>query len=556
MPRFLSEHLAELTRQLAFAPAPRRRRQLENAELLYGQIDPQRNYPLDFITFRVTGYRPDSADAVMLTGSAVRADLLAMAEQISRSLAESASDFDPPPLDQAALCERFGVTAKTLSRWRREGLFARHLRWPDGRKRVGFLPQSVDRFIESREQKIEKARRFTRIDLRTQRRILERARRITGRVDASPFRIARHLAPKFHRSIETVRQLLLRHDRLHPRSAIFTDHRPPLTDRQRRVIERAYNRGVPVSKMARRFGKARDAIYRAINSRRAAALRSVKLRWIANPTFELPDAEAVILGPGPDLPPAAASATLDALTEQTMFVRYNYLKFFAACHRDALAPHQPRSAEVDRVQTLLRRAGALRQELVRHFMGLVVSMARKQLAGSPGAAMTMPDLISEGNIVLIDAVETFDPSRGSRFSTYLTWSLMRHFAKLSGSGRRRDASLDGTRGRAESWIAAADPQATALEHAEAVTQTLSKLLGELDERERLVLTRHFGLADTAGPRPDPQTLAEIAASIGISAERARQIEQRALQRLRTAAARLHLSLDDADLFSPPSGPHN
>ncbi len=557
MPAFLSQALEDLTRQFTFAPPARRRIQMDQAESLYWEIDPERNYPLEYVVYRITLYRPDTIEPAMLTGSALRHDLLKMVEKVSGSIDEPAENLDPQPIDLPTLCKQLNVTSKTISRWRNQGLFARRFRWRDGRKRVAFMPQSVERFLTTHQPKVKQASRFSRIDLRTRRQIVERARRIAGRVRVSPFRVAQFMAGKYGRSVETIRLLLLQYDKRHPKQAIFVDHRPPLTGRQHRVIYRAYNRGVAVSKMARHFGRTRDAIYRAINQRRAEALRSLTIRYIVSPTFEMPDAEQVILdAETPETPshPAADQHPLDAQAELAMFVRYNYLKFRAAILRDSLDRNQPRSGQIDQVETFLRRAAAAKQTLVRCHIGLVISVARKHLAASHARQITLADLISEGNVVLLETIETYDAGRGNRFSTYLTWSLMRHLAKFTGSQRGKLPLEPGGPRATENWLAGVNTDVAALEHAEAVGQTLARLLGELDDRERTVIQRHFGLAGGPEQRHEPQTLAQIAKEMSISAERARQIEQRALKKLRTAATRLKVSLSDADLFSPrPSG---
>ena len=60
--RFKIAAVEDLLRQLEYAPAETRRRQMDAAERLIADIDPNQNYPQDFITFRITGYRPDAVD--------------------------------------------------------------------------------------------------------------------------------------------------------------------------------------------------------------------------------------------------------------------------------------------------------------------------------------------------------------------------------------------------------------------------------------------------------------------------------------------------------------
>ena len=67
------------------------------------------------------------------------------------------------------------------------------------------------------------------------------------------------------------------------------------------------------------------------------------------------------------------------------------------------------------------------------------------------------------------------------------------------------------------------------------------MLNGLDERERFILKHHFGLHDRQ-PAIDPMTLGQVARKLNISAERARQIEHRALQRMRAEARARGLEL--------------
>ena len=60
--RFKIAAIQELLRQLEYAPAETRRRQMDAAEALIADLDPHQNYPEDFIIFRITGYRPDRAE--------------------------------------------------------------------------------------------------------------------------------------------------------------------------------------------------------------------------------------------------------------------------------------------------------------------------------------------------------------------------------------------------------------------------------------------------------------------------------------------------------------
>ena len=545
MAKFLSRDLAELTRQLIYAPSARRLEQIDRAEHLYWQTDPQLNYPLQYIAWRITRYRLDTVEEVMLTGRAVRHDLLLMVRQLSASLDLSPDAFDPAPMETAALCRQLKITPKTLSRYQKAGLFCRRIVGESGRKRTMYLPASIDRFMAHRPATSRAGRGFERIDPATRHRILQRSRRIALRIETSPFAVARHLGKKYRRTTEAIRLMLINHDRRHSDDPIFPRHTDPLSDKQQRVIYRAFRRGISVIQLAQRFGRARSAIYRAVNLQRVAALSRIEIRWVPSPTFSMPDAEEVILGP--QLQPAAGN--LDAKTEAALFSRLNYLKYRAAELRSRLDLLHPRSTQLDQVETYLRHAAALKQTLAGSYLRLVESVARKH-SGTHAAAPSdqATDLTGLGNLVLMEALETFDAGREARFSTYLTWALMRRFAPSRAESRRSagEIHLDSSRLKppAASEI---NTDLAQLERDEQADAALAKLLITLSDRERFILVHRFGpkaagIADAA-----PQPLAQIAAQLKITAERARQIERQALAKLRQSAEALGFSLEELAL---------
>src|SRR5512136_3506383 len=125
---------------------------------------------------------------------------------------------------------------------------------------------------------------------------------------------------------------------------------------------------------------------------------------------------------------------------------------------DELAPYlkavrefPPLTREDEHALALRARKGDVRakQKLVRHNLAFVVAIARKQRRGT----VRLDDLIQEGNVGLMRAVEKFDPHAGTRFSTYAVWWIRAYIGKYlkearstvrpqSGTVAQPDLSLD------------------------------------------------------------------------------------------------------------------
>ena len=452
-----------------------------------------------------------------------------------------------PPHEQVLsiedLARRFNVSTKTISRWRDHGLVAQRYD-VGGRRRVGFLASTVERFIAANPMRIERGSRFSQLSTEEHEKIVGWARRL-AMAGACPADVHRRIAQRLGRSVETIRYTLKRHDQEHPEAAIFPAADGRLRPESCARIYQHHLHGEPVESIARRYHRSKASIYRVILGQRAEHIRQLPLDLIPNALFSRASAEKVVNQPFPGpvevkkvrrpsgLPAYLASLyevpLLTREQEVWLFRKFNYLKHKAAKLREQLDPERPNARLMDQIERLYDEIVELKNRIVRANLRLVVSIAKRRV--SPGDSFF--DLVSDGNMSLIRAVEKFDYARGNKFSTYASWAIMKNYARtIPDEHKRRD------RFRAadmEMLQTATDRRADEYQQRLAANdrlQQVSKFLDRLDQREQTIIIRRYGLDHGR----EPQTLKEVGSALGVTKERVRQIEAKALEKLREAAA--------------------
>jgi len=446
------------------------------------------------------------------------------------------------------------VTTKTINRWRKRGLIGIPV-VKSGRRQVGFIPSLVDPFLTANKDRVAKSGKFTQLSQEEKEDILRRARRFARLGLGSLTEISRRIGRRLGRSPETVRYTIKNFDQEHPEQALYPEVTGPLDAAAKQVIYNSYRRGMDVDTLAKNFQRNRTSMYRVLNEVRAQRFLEQPIEYIYHESFDDPALEDTIRAEMPgaeafeetrrqmripkDAPPELVSnyemPLLSKEQEQHLFRKMNFLKYQAArLLADMTLPSgivnysRLRVETLDQIEDDLRQANKVKELLIRCNMRLVTSIAKKHA----GQAENFFELLSDGNMSLMRAVEKFDFSRGNKFSTYGSWAIMKNFARsIPDEKNRRERFVTGNE---EVFDAAEDKRTDeheCLAAAEQATARVNRLLEYLEPRERDIIRMRAGL-DNGG---DPMTLEKIGEKLGITKERVRQLNVRAVKKLRSLA---------------------
>lgn len=544
--------LAELATQLRFAATDSLVRCAGRIEALARDLEPDRMYPADFVVFRITGYRPEQGGDDQVRGGVLLEGLSALAEDLTgRALWPLSEARAAGFIGVNDLLRRWKISRKTLERRRRQGLIARRAHAERNRASLVFAPEIIAWFETAHAEQIREAAEFDRISPADRDRMLRRARRYRARFGCSLNQVAKRLAERFDRSHQGVRLLLQRHDREHPREAIFAQ-RGSLSERDRAVCSRAAARGLDPAWMARRLRRSPAAVRRAIAVEAAERLgvlaKEGHLQAPRSPMFSSPDAVDVFLGPAVvrrELGEAGRTDLAEFLTlARTKSVPIGALELSrrrAVCFLlwraseaiNALSRANPSTAVIDRVRTDLIWAARLQADLVRGYWPMAIETVETRLQrrveqlGVAACTRTLGELRD----ALGAGAMNFDPFKGAEAGGRVAGSISQALAGVT-ARLARQLGVGAPASRAEprfaqgtiitDWTLHIAPWQTGVD----LTDRVSSMLRRRDAADpaAAVLLARYGRDGRA-----PRTLAELGAELNIGPTLAARRERLALR---------------------------
>ena len=264
-------------------------------------------------------------------------------------------------------------------------------------------------------------------------------------------------------------------------------------------------------------------------SNAAEELFGVEPKLIADDATQFPTPVAVVDKKSMS---GARVPTLSTAQEQRLFLRLNFTRKRI---QEILQRNADKRLPVASARKLIawgRWELATRDEIVQLNMPLVLAMAKRTRLNG----VDFNEMISEGNMALLRSVDKFDCGRGFKFSTYACRAILKSFSRVA----MRTSRYRGT------FPVEFEPSIERSDHVERkrddveadcvseLKTILSQNAADLTAIEETVIRQRFALHEPGAELPGPKTLEQVGQIIGVTKERVRQIQNKALKKIRSA----------------------
>lgn len=228
---------------------------------------------------------------------------------------------------------------------------------------------------------------------------------------------------------------------------------------------------------------------------------------------------------------SAQQVILTGAEEKVLFHQFNYARYrIWKLQQEVWASptRKPTPEQAEEILKWYRIADQIREQIAETNLALVLAMAKRTRMSEVDFA----DLVSEGNMALLRAVDKFDAGRGYKFSTYACRAILKAFSrqgmKLSKYRQRFPTDFDPKLERSN--FLETKRSTFEKDAAEEVKRIVLENRADLTDVERTVIEHRFGLEADDGEKP--MTLEQVGQIIGVTKERVRQIQNKAMEKIR------------------------
>ena len=281
-----------------------------------------------------------------------------------------------------------------------------------------------------------------------------------------------------------------------------------------------------------------------------------KCDYIDNDAFRKKNAEKVIFDDAPPIqkpdtswyhpvmenlsptrfPKNVGTVLLTAAEERALFLQFNYCRFKVAQLRDKIGNSEVTHKQAAEILEWYYKADAYRDQIAQTNLALVLAMAKRTRMSE----VDFSDLVSEGNMALLRAVDKFDAARGFKFSTYACRAILKAFSrsgvKLSKYRQLFPTDFDPKLEKSDFM----EKKREEHEHdcADEIRAIIRENQADLTDIEQEVIAHRFAIradkpaGNEAEADANPLTLEQVGKIIGVTKERVRQIQNKALAKIR------------------------
>lgn len=240
---------------------------------------------------------------------------------------------------------------------------------------------------------------------------------------------------------------------------------------------------------------------------------------------------------------------LTGAEERVLFLQYNYARRRIWKLQREIQGSETRRPTEEQAAELLRwrrKADRLREQIANTNLALVLAMAKRTRMSEVDFA----DMVSEGNMALLRAVDKFDCGRGFKFSTYACRAILKAFSRqgIKMTKHRQRFPTDFDPKLEKSNFIESKRDEFQRDAADEVRRIVTENRAELSDIERTVIEHRFGL-ESPQAAEKPMTLEQVGQIIGVTKERVRQIQNKALEKIR-----VELEVNYLGTMQPPPEP--